>query len=495
TDRNKDIMRVSLSQLKESRIDWSKYSFNKPEEVVLKDKKIARSHQVPAIESVMEGFENADRGKLIMAPGTGKTFTSMAIAEEMAKKSKGTFKVLYLVPSIQLLSQTLRSWNADISFNMDSIAVCSDRKVTKERLGTELEDIATADIGFPATTNTDKLLEYQQTIENRNEKPEFISVFSTYQSIDVIIEAQLKGFYGFDLIVCDEAHRTTGSTELNQEASAFTKVHSNENIEAKKRLYQTATPRVYGEDAKKKAEEKSILIADMSDPQTFGEEFYRIGFGDAIRKGILTDYKVMVLAVDEDVIARRFQDMFSKTESGIQFDDVTKIIGRWNGLVKRDGKTNRILGKPMKRAIAFTGTIKDSKKITDMFSTVVDEYLYKDNFNNNDQFKIDIKHADGTMNAIEKNEKIDWLKSEVPDNTCRVLSNARFLTEGVDVPDLDAVMFLKPRKSKIDIAQAVGRVMRKAEGKDYGYIILPIGVPAGAEAHSILDNNEKYAVV
>lgn len=495
TDRNKDIMRVSLSQLKESRIDWSEYSFNKPEDVVLKDKKVARSHQVPAIESVIEGFENADRGKLIMAPGTGKTFTSMAIAEEMAKKSEGTFKVLYLVPSIQLLSQTLRSWNADISFSMDSIAVCSDRKVTKERLGTEIEDIATADIGFPATTNTDKLLEYQNTIENRNEQSEFISVFSTYQSIDVIIEAQTQGFYDFDLIVCDEAHRTTGSTELNHESSAFTKVHSNDNIRANKRLYQTATPRVYGEDVKKKAEEKSIIIADMNDPETYGEELYRIGFGDAIRKGILTDYKVMVLAVDESVIARRFQDMFSKSESGLQFDDVTKIIGCWNGLVKRDGKTNKTLGEPMKRAIAFTGTIKDSKKITEDFSKVVDEYLYKDNYDNKNQFKIDIKHADGTMNAIEKNEKIDWLKSEVPDNTCRVLSNARFLTEGVDVPDLDAVMFLKPRKSKIDIAQAVGRVMRKAEGKDYGYIILPIGVPAGAEAHSILDNNEKYAVV
>src|SRR5699024_4082398 len=220
----------------------------------------------------------------------------------------------------------------------------------------------------------------------------------------------------------------------------------------------------------------------------------RVGFGEAIRKGILTDYKVMVLAVDEDVVARRFQDMFSKTESGLQFDDVTKIIGCWNGLVKRDGNTNKTLGQPMQRAIAFTGTIKESKMITEMFSTVVDEYLYKDEGFNN-QFNIEIQHADGTMNAVEKNEKIDWLKSEVPDNTCRVLSNARFLTEGVDVPDLDAVMFLKPRKSKIDIAQAVGRVMRKAEGKDYGYIILPIGVPAGAEAHSILDNNEKYAVV
>lgn len=494
-NRNKSIMRISLSQLKESRIDWSKFTFAEPEDITLREKKTPRKHQVPAIKSVIEAFETTDRGKLIMAPGTGKTYTSMAIAENMARKTKDTFKVLYLVPSIQLLSQTLRAWNEDIDFNMDSIAVCSDRKVTKVRIGTEIEDIATADIGFPATTNTEKLLDYQKTIETKSMKPEFITVFSTYQSIDVISEAQNEGFYEFDLIICDEAHRTTGTTEVNQEESAFTKVHSNKNIQAKKRLYQTATPRVYGEDAKRKAEEKSVVIADMNDSQTFGEELYRIGFGDAIRNGILTDYKVMVLAVEEDVIARRFQNMFAQNESGLQFDDVTKIIGCWNGLVKRDGKTNKTLGQPMKRAIAFTGTIKDSKNITEMFSTVVDEYLYKNSDGFNHQFKIEIQHADGTMNAIEKNEKIDWLKSEVPDNTCRVLSNARFLTEGVDVPDLDAVMFLKPRKSKIDIAQAVGRVMRKAEGKDYGYIILPIGVPAGSEAHSILDNNEKYAVV
>lgn len=494
-ERDKSIMRISLSQLKGSQIDWSEFTFTQPEKVVLQTKKSPRPHQIPAIEDVLKGLENADRGKLIMAPGTGKTFTSMAIAERMAEKSKGTFKVLYLVPSIQLLSQTLRGWNADINFDMDSIAVCSDRKVTKERIGTELEDIATTDIGFPATTNTEKLLHYQSIIEDKQEKPEFITAFSTYQSIDVIIDAQKQGFYEFDLVICDEAHRTTGTTELGQEGSAFTKVHSNDNIKAKKRLYQTATPRVYGEDAKRKAEEKSVVVADMNDPDIYGEELHRIGFGEAIRRGILTDYKVMVLAVDEDVIARRFQDMFSKTESGLQFDDVTKIIGCWNGLVKRDGDSNKTLGLPMKRAIAFTGTIKDSKMITEMFSTVVDEYLYKEQNMSGPQFKIEIQHADGTMNAVEKNEKIDWLKSEVPDNTCRVLSNARFLTEGVDVPDLDAVMFLKPRKSKIDIAQAVGRVMRTADGKDYGYIILPIGVPAGAEAHSILDNNEKYAVV
>src|SRR5690625_3781673 len=494
TNRDKSIMRISLTDLQDSQVDWSDYSFNKPHQVVLTDKKTPRTHQIPAIEAVRKGFEQNDRGKLIMAPGTGKTFTSMAIAEEMAKKKEGMFKVLYLVPSIQLLSQTLRAWNADINYNMDSIAVCSDSKVTKERIGTEIEDIATTDIGYPATTNTERLLEYQNAIRLKKEEPEFLTVFSTYQSIDVISDAQKEGFFEFDLIVCDEAHRTTGSTELNQEASAFTKVHSNDNIRANKRLYQTATPRVYGEDAKQKAEEKSVIIADMNDEDTYGPEFYRIGFGDAVHQGILTDYKVMVLGVEEDAIARQFQNMLASTESGLAFDDITKIIGCWNGLVKRDGNSNKTLGAPMKRAIAFTGTIKDSKMITDMFSTVVDEYLYNSREYTN-PFSIEIEHADGSMNAIEKNEKINWLKSEVPDNTCRVLSNARFLTEGVDIPDLDAIMFLNPRRSKIDIAQAVGRVMRKAEGKDYGYVILPIGIPSEAEAHSILNNNEKYQVV
>ncbi|MFL0364946.1 DEAD/DEAH box helicase [Pseudobacillus sp. 179-B 2D1 NHS] len=491
--RDKIIMRISLADLQESQIDWSAYSFNNPKQVRLQGKKTPRSHQVPAIDAVLEGFKNADRGKLIMAPGTGKTYTSMAIAEKMAAEKNGVFKVLYLVPSIQLLSQTLRSWNADTNYKMDSIAVCSDRKVTKEKGESELEDIAAADIGYPATTNTEKLLEYQERIENSDDSGTFLTVFSTYQSIDVIIEAQKNGFYHFDLVVCDEAHRTTGATKLNSEASAFTKVHSDDNIKASKRLYQTATPRVYGEDAKEKAEEMSVLIADMSDPEIYGEEFYRIGFGDAIRKDILTDYKVMVLAVDEEVIARKFQQMLANKESELEFDDYTKIIGCWNGLVKRKSHSDETLGAPMKRAIAFTGTIRESKLITDMFAHVVNQYLNQDD--ETSKYGIEIDHADGSMNALEKNKKINWLKSEVPDNTCRILSNARFLTEGVDVPDLDAVMFLKPRKSKIDIAQAVGRVMRKSEGKDYGYVILPIGVPSGKDAHAVLNNNDKYRVV
>lgn len=491
--RDKTIARISLADLRESKINWSSFSFSNPKAVQLQEKKTPRSHQVPAIDAVMEGFKTADRGKLIMAPGTGKTYTSMAIAEKMALEKNGVFRVLYLVPSIQLLSQTLRSWTADTNFNMDAIAVCSDRKVTKVESNNELEDIAAADLGYPATTNQEKLLIYKEQIESSESPGDFLTVFSTYQSIDVVSDAQENGFYEFDLVICDEAHRTTGATESGKEASAFTKVHSDSNIKTAKRLYQTATPRVYGEDARKKAEEMSVLIADMSDSSTYGEEFYRIGFGDAIRKDILTDYKVMVLAVDEEVIARRFQQLLAR-ESELEFDDVTKIIGCWNGLVKRKSHSDETLGAPMKRAIAFTGTIKDSKLITNMFSTVVDEYINEVS-DQTDQFSVEIDHADGSMNALQKNEKISWLKSEVPDQTCRILSNARFLTEGVDVPDLDAVMFLKPRKSKIDIAQAVGRVMRKVDGKDYGYVILPIGIPAGLDPNSVLDNHEKYRVV
>lgn len=491
--RNKPIVRIGLSELQNSKIDWSVYSFSQPKNITLQKKKEPRQHQVPAIQAVISGFEFADRGKLIMAPGTGKTYTSMAIAEELAKKKGSVFRVLYLVPSIQLLSQSLRGWTGDTNFDMDTIAVCSDRKVTKGTSGeSELEDIAIVDLGYPATTNYEKLLEYQAEIDNQGKQSEILTVFSTYQSIEVVIEAQNHGFYEFDLVICDEAHRTTGSTEAGKEASAFTKVHS--EIKTRKLLYQTATPRVYGDKAKQKADEMSVLIADMNDQKIYGEEFYRIGFGDAVNKGILTDYKVMVLAVDESMIAKRFQTMFSDENGELRFDDVTKIIGCWNGLIKRKSNSNIVSSNPMQRAIAFTGTIKESKLITNMFKEVVDLYINASG-DQTDTFRVEIDHADGSMNALQKNKKIDWLKSDVPNDTCRILSNARFLTEGVDVPDLDAVMFLKPRKSRIDIAQAVGRVMRKVPGKEYGYVILPIGIPDGTDENTILDNNEKYRVV
>lgn len=492
-ERDKRIARIDLTQLQESRVDWSSFSFSKPGKVELQAPKTPRPHQEDAIEAVIDGFDSTDRGKLIMAPGTGKTYTSMVIAERLAEQKEETFKVLYLVPSIQLLSQALKGWSSDTQYTMDTIAVCSDRKVTKQSGNTELEDIAAADIGYPATTNYQKLLNYQSDIERTASKGEMLVVFSTYQSIDVIIEAQKNGFYEFDLIIADEAHRTTGSTLSGDEDSHFVKVHKNSNVKADKRLYQTATPRVYGVDAEQKADEISALLYHMEKPEWYGEEFYYLGFGEAVHRGILSDYKVMVLAVDEAMVQKEMQHVFSDDNNELQFDDVTKIIGTWNGLLKRKSDKNELYGEPMKRAIAFTGTISKSKDITKMYQYIINEFVDDEEASN--AYRVDIKHADGTMNALQKNQKIDWLKDSVPENSVKILSNARFLTEGVDVPDLDAVLFLQPRRSEIDIAQAVGRVMRKSPDKEYGYVILPIGVPEGISAEQVLDNNEKYAVV
>ena len=479
--------------MKNSRIEWEKYSFDKPEEVVIKAKKKTRSYQEQAIQAAVTHFEKYDRGQLIMAPGTGKTFTSLKLTERMAEiANKEQYVVLYLVPSIQLLTQTLRAWNNDTYMSISSMAVTSDRNASRGKVKDDESNIKfkASDIGFPATTSVDQVVKNYNDLVGQPKK-DLLVVFSTYQSIEVLGAAQKKGFPEFDIIIADEAHRTTGAKSLNEEASVFTKIHSDDNVKGKKRLYQTATPKLYGPEAKKKAETNSIVISSMDDESLYGKEFFRLGFGDAIVNGILTDYKLMVLAVDESVVQKDMQKSLSDPENGLNIDDVGRIIGVWNGMIKREGFTNKVSGEPMKRAIAFSRTIKDSKRLTEQFENVVNDYL-----DNENGYYVDVRHVDGNMNALEKNEALDWLASDdIPEYSARILSNVRFLTEGVDVPNLDAIVFLSPRKSQVDIVQAVGRIIRKFEGKEYGYIILPIVVPSGVEPESILDNNKSYDVV
>lgn len=492
SDRS-DVIRIGLSDLRNSRIDWTKFSFDRPEEVTVKAKKKPRYYQREVIKSALEHFKENDRGQLIMAPGTGKTFTSLKVAEAMVKEAEQEqYTVLYLVPSIQLLTQTLRGWNNDTELTMSSMAVTSDRNASR---GTVKQDesnltIKASDIGYPATTSADKVVEnYQELMEYP--KKEMLVVFGTYQSIDVLSEAQQNGFPEFDLIIADEAHRTTGAKALGEEASVFTKVHSNLNVRGVKRLYQTATPKLYGGDAKKKAEDNSIVISSMDDESLYGKVFYRLGFGDAISHDILTDYKLMVLAVDETVIQKDMQKSLSDPENGLNIDDVGRIIGVWNGMIKRETFADKVSGEPMKRAIAFSRTIKDSQRLSEQFENVVNDYL-----DSEEGYSVNVRHVDGSMNALEKNEALDWLASDdIPEDSARILSNVRFLTEGIDVPNLDAIVFLSPRKSQVDIVQAVGRIIRKFEGKEYGYIILPIVVPAGETPETILDNNTRYDVI
>ncbi|MFK4389872.1 putative helicase [Peribacillus frigoritolerans] len=484
------VARMRVQDLADSPVDWSQFSINRPQNIKLRKKKVLREHQNVALNKVTEGFREADRGKLIMACGTGKTFTSLKIAETISNINSIS-SVLFLVPSISLLSQTLREWTAETETPFNSFAVCSDTKVGK---GND-EDISSHDLAFPATTDTIKLVQQYQAVTGQKK---LTVIFSTYQSIQVVAEAQKKGLPEFDLIICDEAHRTTGVTLVGQDESNFVRVHNQEYIKGNKRLYMTATPRLFSDDTKTKANENDAILCSMDDESIYGKELHRLGFSEAVGKGLLSDYKVMVLAVDEKHVSKTFQSQIADTNSEINLEDAVKITGCWNGLSKRFemGEYVEKNSSPMRRAVAFSRSIKDSKRLTELFSQIIDEY-YLQNGEDANAVSCEVEHVDGTFNALKRNEKLDWLKEDTTSqgNVCRILSNARCLTEGVDVPDLDAVMFLNPRNSVVDVVQSVGRVMRKAEGKEYGYIILPIGVPADMEPEEALKNNQKYKVV
>ncbi|MBX0283263.1 type ISP restriction/modification enzyme [Ligilactobacillus salivarius] len=488
---SKDIAIIGLSQLQNANFDWQLFDFDSyKKDLTYKAKKL-RDYQKEAISNALAYFKDHSRGKLIMAPGTGKTFTSLKIAEALMNESGGgTYNVLYLVPSIQLLSQTLFNWNSDKSddLSMISFSVVSDRKATKKKSGED--DLSAKDIGFPATTNVDELMANYANIKKQSQKTMTV-IFSTYQSIDVISKAQKQGYPEFDLIISDEAHRTTGASQMG-DASVFTKVHDDDIVKGKLRLYQTATPKVYGPEAKKKADDNSMVISSMDDETKYGTEIFRLGFGDAVSRGYLTDYKVSVLAVSESFVNKEMQKVMASSTSELKTSDIGKIIGVWNAMVKRNGITGEIDGAPMKRAIAFTDTIAHSKQIAKEFNYVINDYL---GTQAEDSFTVDVHHVDGGLNALQKKTELDWLASDIADNEARLLSNVRFLTEGIDVPNLDAVIFLSPKKSQVDIVQAVGRIMRKFEGKEYGYIIIPIVIDTNSDPADVLDSNDKYKEV
>ena len=480
------VTRIRVQDLQECGIDWNSFTLNNLADMQKSPKKSPRPHQIEAIRAVIEGLKMANRGKLIMACGTGKTFTSLKITEE---QTQGTGNVLFLVPSISLLNQTLLEWSAQCSYDYRVFAVCSDPKASKDAGSMD----SLTDTIIPATTNVEKLIKEYQSGENANVLNLF---FSTYQSISVIHDFQEQSGIEFDLTVCDEAHRTTGVIlSGDKKESEFVRVHDEKYIKTAKRLYMTATPRVYGDSSKKKADENSIVLCSMDDISLYGEEFYRLGFAQAVKLGLLSDYKVIVLAVDEEYAVRTCQKQLTDNDSELTLDDSIKIIGCLNGLSKKtvfSGDESYFENDPlpMKTAVAFNSKIADSKQ----FVKLVEEV--QANLQDDSLIHAELQHVDGKQNATERKHHIEWLKEAIPEGTCRILSNARCLSEGIDVPALDAVIFLNPRKSMVDIIQSVGRVMRKAEGKQYGYIILPIGIPAGVAPEEALNkDDQKYKVV
>ncbi|GAA9360970.1 hypothetical protein TH0628_08180 [Helicobacter pylori] len=500
TGKDIDIEHISEEDFMYSQIDWEKFDPTKTEdELPLCDQKKPRPHQIEAIKATKEYFSDPKntRGKLIMACGTGKTYTSLKIMESLDPKI-----TLFLAPSIALLSQTFREYAQEKSAPFYASIVCSDDKVGKGKKNKSGDD-DNDDINFtelpkkPSTNLKDILSTYEQA---QKENKRFI-IFSTYQSALRIQEAQEAGLGGIDLIICDEAHRTVGamySSNERDDKNAFTLCHSDKNIKATKRLYMTATPKVYSESSKAKAKESDNVIYSMDDAEIFGEEIYTLNFSKAIASDLLTDYKVMILAVRKENLSgvtNSVNKRISRLEAqGTKLDKklinnefVCKIIGTHKGLAKQDlialddeNKADNDLKnqqdtKPSQRAISFCRSLSTSKNIKDSFETIMecyDEELKKKISKN---LTISIDHIDGTMNCKVRLDKLEELNKFEP-NTCKVLSNARCLSEGVDVPALDSIVFFDGKSAMVDIIQAVGRVMRKSKGKKRGYIILPIAL-------------------
>ncbi|WRF64149.1 DEAD/DEAH box helicase [Helicobacter pylori] len=490
-----DIVEITEEDFIYSRIDWEKFDpMQMQDEIPLCDKKSPRPHQTEAINATKEYFSDPKntRGKLIMACGTGKTYTSLKIMEALDPKI-----TLFLVPSIALLSQTFREYAQEKSEPFYASIVCSDDKVGQSK-DEDNDDIKFSELPLKPSTRLEDILSTYEKAQKENKR--FI-IFSTYQSALRIKEAQEAGLNGIDLIVCDEAHRTVGamySSNERDDKNAFTLCHSDENIKAKKRLYMTATPKVYSESSKAKAKESDNVIYSMDDEEIFGEEIYTLNFSKAIALDLLTDYKVIILAVRKENLSgvtNSVNKKISQLEAkGTKLDKklinnefVCKIVGTHKGLAKQDlivldeenkedhNLQNQYDTAPSQRAINFCKSINTSKNIKDSFETIMecyDEELKKKSFKN---LEIKIDHIDGTMNCKERLEKLENLNQFKP-NTCKVLSNARCLSEGVDVPALDSVIFFDGKSAMVDIIQAVGRVMRKSKRKKRGYIILPIAL-------------------
>ncbi len=476
---------IHYSDLASRSFDWPDLAHADPEELSYRHEPfILRPHQQAALHDVKRQFEQYDRGKLIMACGTGKTFTALRIAEDAAGIGG---RVLYLVPSISLFSQSMREWATQKAVPQRYVGICSDT-----RAGKEDEDASMQELEIPVTTDTVLI---SNALEDAH-KDLMTVVFCTYQSLGLVERAQDGGAPAFDIVLCDEAHRTTGVDRPADKTSPFVLVHDEQRIRARKRLYMTATPRLYTAGAKAKAAHHDVEVFSMDDPETYGPEFHRLPFSRAVEQELLSDYKVVVFAMSEQFVDAALQAHLAEGDSEINITDAAKIIGCWNALQNPENKNTREGPlNPLTRAIAFTNTIASSKRLQSHWNRIIEHAIESlPDSKNSAAFHCETQHVDGQHHALDRKSRIEWLK-EGSGEYCRILSNARCLSEGIDVPALDAVLFMNPRNSHVDIVQAVGRVMRKSEGKKYGYIILPIAVPAGIDPEVVFNDNERFAVV
>ena len=454
--QDKPVTRFLLSHFEDADIEYPATLDDLPK-AKRKEKPKPRDHQIEAIEAVASNFKDIDRGQLIMACGTGKTFTTLWIKEKLGVQS-----TLVLLPSLGLLSQTLHEWTLAANEEFQVLCVCSDESVGKRGSDEAVHSIS--DLAFPVTSNAGDIKAF---LNGSGKKV----VFSTYQSSPLIAEAQLdKTVPAFDLAIADEAHRCAGKV-----SGDFSTILDGEKIRAKKRLFTTATPRTYSSSVKKAAEDRGVEVVGMDDEAVFGKQLFALNFGEAIKRGLLTDYRVVIIGVDDPTISAWIENReLLKANSDIEMD--AESLAAQVGLLKA------IKDYDLHRLISFHSRVRRAED----FSQDIHKVLGWIDEKHKPSGELKSDFVSGEMPTDKRRRKLSQLKS-LKDNQRGLLTNARCLSEGVDVPSLDGVAFIDPRSSQIDIIQAVGRAIRLSENKKAGTIVLPVFIGKSDDPEQALE--------
>jgi superfamily II DNA or RNA helicase len=456
--RDKPVTIFRLTDFRDAQIDYPA-SFAELRKANVKPKPTPEPHQIEAIEAAKRGLSENDRGQMIMACGTGKTFTTLWVKEALQSHT-----TLVLLPSLSLLSQTMREWAWAKNQDFRILNVCSDASV-----GKKTEDMDPADAPFPVTSDVEEISLFLK-------KPEDKVIFCTYQSSDLIAQAQLnEGIPSFDLAVADEAHRCAGNAD-----AGFATILDANKIRANKRLFTTATPRYFGKAIKDEANARDLEVVGMDNEAVFGPIVHTLSFGEAIERKLLSDYRVVIVGVDEPMVREWIErEEIVATDPDNQTD--ARTLAAKIGLIKA------IKDYDLQRVISFHSRVLGAKNFSRELQAVIN--LVEPEHRPSGAFVSD--YVSGDMKAGDRKGKIDRLKAL--DGFDRgILTNARCLAEGVDVPSLDGVAFIDPRSSQIEIIQAVGRAIRKVRGaavQKVGTIVIPVFIEQGDDHEASIETS------
>jgi len=418
--------------------------------------------QREAIAAAVSYYEKNNRGQLILPCGAGKTLGSIWISEKLGAK-----KILIMLPSLSLLSQTLREWAINSSLPFRYLCICSDTTVD---LGNDAPIEKISDMDVPVTTELEEIQKFLNVTSTKTS-----IIFSTYQSSKVLSDAVRKSAATFDLGIFDEAHRTAG-TKIGAWGIAL----DDANIPINKRIFMTATPKIYAPHITKKAKEEDVLICSMDDADIYGQPFYEIGFAEAVSRGHITDYKVIVICVMDSEV----KELIEKGGKVITGQD-----DQWDAkaLAKRIALVKGIRAYGLRKAFTFHGRVESAKTFTDTSEPYgIDKIFHLIKSEKETQKSVGFFHVNGTMSSGTRSN----ILKEFETVDIGIISNARCLTEGVNIPAVDMVAFIDPKRSLIDIVQATGRAMRKADWKERGYIFIPVFLEEDADPEEIIQNSD-----